>query len=347
MAQSSKYPFNKSDANTGEPSASLRENGWTEDQVLGSLPLNVFMAQGSNWSADFKTISTISSSTLDIAASTECEPFDFIMLTNPSGCVVNFDLTTIGTGKFSIGQIITIYNSSSVNSSYQVNGNAPEEDDLIHPNELVKIMILNNTTVLNLSSSKDTTPVGKIEYRLTYENRRGWLNINNDSDQKTIGASSSPAGFNSDKFQALFVSLWNSASDSIYPVTPGGRGASAEADFADNKIIDISIISNCVFSMDGSSISARDRYGASSITLTEAQLPEIDMNSKLHDDGHQHETGGTDSSLSGGGVDNLSPGGSGNNTASSTTGITIDSFGQGQPVDVRQLTFVPFAYIKY
>lgn len=64
--------------------------------------------------------------------------------------------------------------------------------------------------------------------------RTGWVRLNG----RTIGSSSSGASerANAD-CETLFLHLWNNYTDSIAPVT-GGRGASAAADWAANKVIE-------------------------------------------------------------------------------------------------------------
>ncbi|WP_299393305.1 hypothetical protein [Pelagibius sp.] len=63
----------------------------------------------------------------------------------------------------------------------------------------------------------------------------GWLL----ADGRTIGSPTSGANLTGDQYRALFTCLWNDWSETTAPVTPGGRGVSADQDWADNKAIRI------------------------------------------------------------------------------------------------------------
>lgn len=346
MPQLSKYPFNTSDSNSGAPDPSVQSGGFADEQVLTSIEQNVFIAQGSNWAGDFKTLATINDSTLDIGSSSALNVYDFITLTSAVGCVVNFDLSSLGTGRFSIGQVITIYNNSPVNSSYTVNG-SDDPNNLIHPQEVVRFLIYNSTTVLNLTELNDTTPIGSLEIRLSSSPRRGWLILNGTS-VKTIGSSASTAAYNNDKYESLFSTLWNSFGNLTFPVS-GGRGVSASDDFQDNKTIDLSSLNDRVLAFDSSSNPVGTKYGIPIVSLTEAELPVINLNDKMTDEGHTHEvplrergdgSGNDAANFSGGDERNVE-------TSSKETGITFSNIGGGESHENRQPTFVPFIFIKY
>jgi hypothetical protein len=58
--------------------------------------------------------------------------------------------------------------------------------------------------------------------------RAGWVRCNGRTISKASGAGTES---NNDDCHDLFVFLWNNFNDSICPVTPGGRGGSAQADW--------------------------------------------------------------------------------------------------------------------
>lgn len=114
----------------------------------------------------------------------------------------------------------------------------------------------------------------------------GWV----FADGRTIGSAASAASNRAnDDTHALFVFLWNNHPDAVCPVT-GGRGATAEADWSANKIIQlidkrgrVSIgkddmggtaagrVTTAGAGLEGSSLAAVG--GAQTHTLTEAQIP--------------------------------------------------------------------------
>lgn len=338
MPQDLKYKLNTSDSNTASPDASLQSDGWQEDQILGSKDQNVYIMQGSNWAGDFKTLSTIASSTLDLSSSGDCDVFDFISLTNVSGCTVNFDLTTIGTGKFAVGQIITLYNNSEAISYYTVNSLDPQP---ISPKEMVQIMIKSAGEVLNLTDLADTTYPGKVDLRLNSLAQRGWLNIGNSSVTKTIGSPASTATFKSDTYEALYSALWKSFPDTVFGVLPGGRGLTAAADFAANKYIDISSLSDRVLAFDGLS-PAGTIYGVPEVTLSLAQSPvhNHEQNPHEHYAIDVYTTGGT-GALASGGVGQIQA-----TLETNSVAAVNQPSGGGLPHENRQPTFVPYIFLK-
>jgi hypothetical protein len=64
--------------------------------------------------------------------------------------------------------------------------------------------------------------------------RPGWVRCNGRTISKLAGTGTED---NDDDCEALFAFLWNSFPDSICPVTPGGRGANAVADWGAAKSI--------------------------------------------------------------------------------------------------------------
>lgn len=110
--------------------------------------------------------------------------------------------------------------------------------------------------------------------------RTGWVRNN----ARTIGSAASGATerANAD-CEALFLHLWNNYSNSLCPVG-GGRGASAAADWAANKVIaTLDMRSKTIFGLDdmantaagvtGGSTSAAASVGASTFAIAKANLP--------------------------------------------------------------------------
>jgi hypothetical protein len=64
--------------------------------------------------------------------------------------------------------------------------------------------------------------------------RDGWVRCNGRTISKLAGPGTEESA---DDCEALFAFLWNNFSDSICPVTPGGRGANAQADWDSAKAI--------------------------------------------------------------------------------------------------------------
>ncbi len=73
---------------------------------------------------------------------------------------------------------------------------------------------------------------GDIKFRLSGELLSGWVVLNG---QTIGGALSGATGLASNTAQNLFVYLWANCPNPHCPVTPGGRGATALADFQANK----------------------------------------------------------------------------------------------------------------
>lgn len=103
--------------------------------------------------------------------------------------------------------------------------------------------------------------------------RLGWVRSNSG----TIGASGSSATeFKGPEAQALFTYLWTNFSNAKCPVTPGGRGLNAAADWGNNKAI-------ATLDLRGSLVVGADKMGAVTtagrITTASIALPD-DMGSR-------------------------------------------------------------------
>lgn len=118
--------------------------------------------------------------------------------------------------------------------------------------------------------------------------RTGWVRGNG----RTIGsaASGGTERANSD-CEDLFLFLWNNYSNSLAPVT-GGRGGSAAADWAANKVIatidmrskgnlGLDDMGNSAAGVTGGSTSAGAAVGASTYTLAQNQLPNVSLTHAL------------------------------------------------------------------
>lgn len=114
--------------------------------------------------------------------------------------------------------------------------------------------------------------------------RTGWVRAN----ARTIGSAASGATerANAD-CEALFLYLWNNFSNTLCPVT-GGRGASAAADWAANKVIatldmrsksilGLDDMANTAAGVTGGSTSAAASVGASTYTIVTANLPSTNL----------------------------------------------------------------------
>jgi hypothetical protein len=76
--------------------------------------------------------------------------------------------------------------------------------------------------------------VGDVMWNPASGPRAGWARCNGRTISKAAGAGTES---NNDDCHDLFLFLWNNFPDSICPVTPGGRGGSAEADWGVAKAI--------------------------------------------------------------------------------------------------------------
>lgn len=141
--------------------------------------------------------------------------------------------------------------------------------------------------------------------------RTGWVRAN----ARTIGASASGATerANAD-CENLFLFLWNTFSNTLCPVT-GGRGANAAADWAANKVIaTLDMRSKGGFGLDdmgntsagitGGSTSAAASIGASTYTVAQANLPNVNFTLSITDtrkyEFTQRDTGDSQDVASGG-----------------------------------------------
>jgi hypothetical protein len=116
--------------------------------------------------------------------------------------------------------------------------------------------------------------------------RTGWVRAN----ARTIGSAASGATERaSADAEDLFLYLWNNFSNTLCPVG-GGRGGSAAADWAANKVIatldmrskgpfGLDDMGNTAAGVTGGSTSAAASVGASTYTIAQANLPDVSLSS--------------------------------------------------------------------
>lgn len=119
---------------------------------------------------------------------------------------------------------------------------------------------------------------GDLKLTLKTSADSGWV-MANDS---TIGDASSSAGLASASAEALFLLLWTNFSNTLCPVTPGGRGADAAADWAAHKAIGLTKMLGRALAVagSGSGLTARtlgDKTGAETVTIAQANLPNVTL----------------------------------------------------------------------
>jgi hypothetical protein len=184
-----------------------------------------------------------------------------------------------------------------------------------------------------------------VKWRPGTEFLTGWIKLNG----QTIGNAGSGASqrANADT-SALFTWIWANCPDAHCPVI-GGRGATAAADFAANKQITVldmrarmtaglddmgntaagRLQSSNVTSGGGDTVTTPNATGGeANHTITQAQLPSYAL--PVTDPGHTHNiTIGTNNVFMNGGATAAEIASGTTVTASSTTGVTVNSGGSG------------------
>lgn len=124
------------------------------------------------------------------------------------------------------------------------------------------------------SAVTTSAPTGTVEIVPFSSAPTGWVLMNDG----TIGnaASGATTRANADT-ENLFIELWNSCSDTNCPVS-GGRGASAAADFAANKTIQLPQVVDSLIAAAGAGagLTSRDlaaQVGSDDITIAEDEMP--------------------------------------------------------------------------
>lgn len=177
----------------------------------------------------------------------------------------------------------------------------------------------------------------------------GWMLYSNG----TIGPTGSSATLRAnDDVEALYKYLWKHYSDTLFAVA-GGRGASADADWQaattslGTKLMTMHDIRDNAFVVTGNSYTPGEKFGQSSVTLTEAELPIVDLTAKMTDSGHSHtvttRTATPNIAGTGGSYDLSSVT---STTSTSTTGITFANLGGGTAHENRQPSVAWYVHIK-
>lgn len=102
----------------------------------------------------------------------------------------------------------------------------------------------------------------------------GWLLM----DDGTIGSATSGADHASADYEDLFTAIWNSCSNTVCPVSPGPRGASAAADWASNFTLQLPRINGRMIGASGTpaySLTFTTDYAVSPTILTVASTSDF------------------------------------------------------------------------
>ena len=204
--------------------------------------------------------------------------------------------------------------------------------DVLDDGDLAALLV-QLTEAITLVGSSGTWTTGDIKLTLKNVADTGWLMC----DDGTIGDATSGADYANAAAEDLFLLLWNNVANTWAPVSTG-RGLSAAADWAAHKRISLTRMLGraLAISGSGSGLTARslgEYLGSETITLATANLPAhshtITDPGHTHgvtDPGHTHVMGGT---AGGGGSGAVSVIGASASTASSVTGLTVNSASTG------------------
>lgn len=154
-------------------------------------------------------------------------------------------------------------------------------------------VLIKDGAIPSISALIDTTAIFRTgDYRETSRSTAdtGWLMANGD----TLGSAASAADQASDDNEDLFLHLWNSFANAQLPVT-GGRGASAAADWAANKVIALPDRRNNMPIGAGNTYVNGETGGEAAVTLTAEQsgLPSHVHNIRVPNTTYDNNVGST------------------------------------------------------
>lgn len=193
-----------------------------------------------------------------------------------------------------------------------------------------------NWSVLSVASGGVGFSTGDAKLTWKTSADSGWVLMNDG----TIGSASSGATYANANASALYELWWDNISNSYAPVT-GGRGISGVADFLANKPMGMPLVLGRAMAIAGSGA------GLTARTLGQT-LGDENLQTHNHgttDGGHAHaDQGGGNFISSGGSGANVTTGGGVfqefANTASATTGITINNAGTGSAGNMQPSGFM-------
>jgi len=146
--------------------------------------------------------------------------------TGGSGVIIIREYYGIGTGAGLTGAVTSL--------------NGQQGDLFLNPGSGISVNQVGNTlTVTNTVAGATVFTTGDVKLSIKKVNDPGWVVMNDG----TLGSSATTAtAYAGDDAHDLFVLLWNNIPNTLCPVTPGGRGASAETDWTANKVIRLPLV---------------------------------------------------------------------------------------------------------
>ena len=149
------------------------------------------------------------------------------------------------------------------------------------------LLVTNGTSPSWQAPAASGFSTGDVKFTLKTTADTGWIMANDG----TIGSASSGATTLADpSAQNLYTLLWNNISNSYAPVT-GGRGASAAADWAANKPLQLTAMLGRALAISGAglgltSYALGQAVGENTHTLTSTEMPS--HTHTINDSGHIH-----------------------------------------------------------
>src|SRR5579863_3646360 len=155
-------------------------------------------------------------------------------------------------------------------------------DDGNLPNLIAELI----STIQTIAAPAST---GDLKLTLKTAADAGWVLCNDGTIGNAVSGATARA--NADT-QPLFTLLYNTFSNALCPVLPGGRGANAAADFAANKTINLTLMLGRALAIAGAGVGLTVRalgsiVGEETHLLTNAEMPT--HNHGVNDPGHLHQ----------------------------------------------------------